>query len=151
MGIICWPAHLISISHCGAVGRGSTSQYPEPLVNCRCCCWGPPVTNFDYETWQLFLIFFFSFFYFFVFFLSSSKLAAFRRRRNGTTPKALLIFVPHKTQPPDGQAVHPPWLSPGCTHSSFCLGVSDPGGYEGWLISFRIFIAGERESCPTGV
>lgn len=61
-----------------------------PLVNC-CCCWGPPVTNFDYETWQLL-------------FLSSSKLAA---SRNGTTPKALLIFVPHKTQPPDGQAESP--------------------------------------------
>lgn len=91
------------------------------------------MTNFDYETWQLL-------------FLSSSKLAA---SRNGTTPKALFIFVPHKTQPPDGQAESPlrqvagssfwAWLG-----SAECrVGV----GGLGWLISFRIFIA----SCPAGV
>lgn len=68
-----------------------------PLVNC-CCCRGPPVTNFDYETWQLL---------FFLLFLSSSSSSKLAASRNETTPKALLIFVPHKTQPPDGRKLPP--------------------------------------------
>lgn len=34
-------------------GRGGAGRGPWYLVLVN-CCWGPPVTNFDYETWQLF-------------------------------------------------------------------------------------------------
>lgn len=120
MGIICWPAHLISISQVGQWGRnwkngnrdGAGWSRSGAMVN----CWGPPVTNFDYETWQL--VFFFSCSFVVVVVVVAGRLK--------TTPKALLIFVPHKTQPP-GQRSRPGWA-----------------GYGGRLISFRIFIA----SCP---
>lgn len=74
------------------------------------------------------------------FFFLSSKLAA---SRNETTPKALLIFVPHKTQPPDGRKLPPLCARMQPVHFGRGWGRTRLG----WLISFRIFIA----SCPTGV
>lgn len=98
------------------------------------------MTNFDYETWQLL---------FFLLFLSSSSSSKLAASRKETTPKALLIFVPHKTQPPDGQKLPP--LCARLQPVHFGRGPAGKGGGAsaglGWLISFRIFIA----SCPTGV
>lgn len=79
------------------------------------------MTNFDYETWQL--LFFFSFLS-----SSSSKLAASRKE---TTPKALLIFVPHKTQPPDGRKLPP--LCARLQPVHFGRGPAGRGGGECWV------------------